>query len=256
MQPACLTALERSHSRHHEVVTALVAAARRLAGGAGAGGDEGGDEAGDELDALDDVSAAVDYLHRSVPRHFLDEEDSLFPRLGKRLPERAAQLAQLASEHPAHVALHHRIAAAAAELAEQTVPAAAARLLEAALELARVYEDHARREDALFADAASALTGEDLRGIDDEMEARRGRSGRSGGGGGGGGGGQGRGGSGGGGGGGQGRGGSGGGGGQGRGGSGGGGGGGQGRGGSGGGGQGRGGSGGGGGGGGGRGQRD
>src|SRR4051812_14127741 len=95
---ACLTQLDRSHRRHDEVMTDLLAAARRLAAGR--------PEAGD----LDSVHGAVAYFERSVTRHFLDEEGSVFPRLSTRRPDLAADLAKLSAEHPEQIALHREVA--------------------------------------------------------------------------------------------------------------------------------------------------
>ncbi len=171
MQPPCLESLERSHVRHAEVVRDLVAAARRLAA------DPRGRTEAQEMDDLDQIGGAIDYFHRSVPRHFRDEEESLFPRLGQRLPERAAELAQLIAEHPGHLALHQRITEAFEVLGQRRLQRVLDGLLATALELERAYEDHAHREDALFAEAATALTARDLEEIGEEMERRRGRSG-------------------------------------------------------------------------------
>lgn len=178
MLPPCLHALERSHLRHAEVVYGLLTVARRLAATEGA--------LGDLRDDLREIDDAMSYFYRSVPRHFQDEEESLFPRLAERLPARAAELAKLAAEHPAHLALHRRLDEAARDFADRPSAQTAKALYELAAELDRVYEDHAGREDELFEQAASALTREDLRAIDDEMERRRGRGGGGGGGGGGG----------------------------------------------------------------------
>jgi len=186
MLPPCLNALERSHLRHAEVVHGLVAAARRLVGPTA--GEKEPTEA-EENEALGVVEDALAYFHRSVPRHFLDEEQSLFPRLALRVPAHAAALAALIAEHPFHLALHRRIEDAMKVIEQRYSPHALDELLDAALELERAYADHARREDVLFEEAARALTEEDLRGIDDEMEKRRGRGGGGGGGGRGGGGG-------------------------------------------------------------------
>ncbi|HRC57568.1 MAG TPA: hemerythrin domain-containing protein, partial [Kofleriaceae bacterium] len=182
MQPSCLASLERSHLRHAEVMSKLLAAARRLADGLDADHGE-----------LSEVSAGVEYLHRSVPRHFLDEEQSLFPRLERRMPELGAALSKLVAEHAVHRRLHERIAEASSELAQGARPGAATRLLEAVRELAALYEAHAGQEDEYFVLAARVLSPSELLEIEDEMERRRagggGGGGRGGGGGGGGGGG-------------------------------------------------------------------
>ena len=75
MDHVSLAQLDRSHRRHDEVMTGLLAAARRLAAGR------------PEPTDLATVQDAVRYFERAVPRHFLDEEGSVFPRLSTRRPE-------------------------------------------------------------------------------------------------------------------------------------------------------------------------
>src|ERR1051325_11418390 len=75
MELASLAQLERSHRRHDDVMAELLDAARRFAAGRPDEGD------------LDLVREAVDYFARTVSRHFLDEEGSVFPRLSTRRPE-------------------------------------------------------------------------------------------------------------------------------------------------------------------------
>src|SRR4051812_46967511 len=99
---ASLAQLERSHRRHDEVMSGLLEAARRFAAGRP-----------EETD-LDLVRNAVAFFERSVRRHFLDEEGSVFPRLSTRRPELAAELASLSAEHPSQVDLQARVAGAVA----------------------------------------------------------------------------------------------------------------------------------------------
>lgn len=186
MPLASLAQLERSHRRHDEVMATLLEAARRLAAGR------------PQVRDLDDVRDAVGYFERSVRRHFLDEEGSLFPRLSTRRPELAAQLAALSAEHPTQVDMQQRVARAASALAPASRPGAGKELLDAAVALAELHQAHVGREDALFALAEQALTSEDDDEIVAEMATRRDREDESGGprrgtgGGGGGGGGRGR----------------------------------------------------------------
>jgi len=180
---SCLAQLERCHRRHDEVMSELLEAARRFAAGR------------PESTDLECVRDAVAYFERSVRRHFLDEEGSVFPRLSTRRPELAAELAALSAEHPTQVELQARVATAVAALDGGTRPSAGKELLDAAVALAEAHTVHVGREDALFQIAQAALTAEDDAEISAEMETRRDREDgggrRRGGGGGGGGGGDG-----------------------------------------------------------------
>jgi hemerythrin-like domain-containing protein len=152
------------------VVQALVAAARRLA----AGRPEDAD--------VPAVHEAVAYFQRAVPRHFLDEEGSVFPRLSTRRPELAEALAALSAEHPPQIKLQSEIASISRELSSEARPTLGKQLLEAAELLAELHGNHVRREDELFATAQEALTAEDDTEIVAEMEMRRDRDGGGGGG--------------------------------------------------------------------------
>ncbi len=161
MELASLAQLERSHRRHDEVMAGLLDAARRLAAGRAEDAD------------LVAIHSAVEYFVRSVPRHFLDEEGSVFPRLSTRRPQLAEALAALSAEHPTQIALQGEVAAAARDLHSDTRPGAAMALLDAATRLAAIHRAHVDREDRLFADAHAALTAEDDTEIAAEMETRR-----------------------------------------------------------------------------------
>ena len=145
MELASLAQLERSHRRHDDVMAALLEAARRLAAGRP-----------DPAD-LERVREAVDYFERAAKRHFLDEEGSVFPRLSTRRPELAAELASLSAEHPAHIELQGKIAAAAKNLDDTSRPGAGKELLDAAMALAEARTSHVGREDALFAIAQTVV---------------------------------------------------------------------------------------------------
>ncbi len=170
--PYWLEQLDRSHRRHDEQMRNLCAATRRVAQGSYGQDDQ------------EAITEAVDYLLRAVPRHFGDEEESLFPRLTAALPEIAAELARLADEHRTHEALHLKLNELWAR-ASKGDRAAARALDDEAQRLASAYARHVTEEDALFARVIPAITEDEDRTIMDEMDARRGRGGGGGGGGGG-----------------------------------------------------------------------
>ena len=140
--------LESCHRRHEEEIAALVAAAR----------------AGDQATA-EDVLA---FLDRSSPRHFADEEESLFPRARAKVPEHAEAIARLVAEHREQEKIHDRlrVRVEAGDLAA-ALPEAEA--------LAAIHRRHAAAEDVLFPKLAEALGAEELAAIADEMQGRRGR---------------------------------------------------------------------------------
>lgn len=152
--------LDSSHRRHDQRLDDLIAVAGQLAGGHGGPSD------------LEELEDAVTWFARSVPRHFGDEDEVVFPALAAARPDLAEALTALSAEHPAlveaHRAIHDTVLAwAGREPAAADLPA----FLAAVHDVAARYRDHAAREDALFA-------GVDLAG--DEallaaMDARRGR---------------------------------------------------------------------------------
>jgi hemerythrin-like domain-containing protein len=164
---ASLDQLEKCHRRHDDVMERLLASARRLAAGRPDSAD------------VDTVREAVSYFKRSITRHFLDEEGSLFPRLSTRRPELAEQLAALSAEHPTQVALQDRIGELAAALDGDSRQGAGKSLLEVAEQLANAHRTHVAREDHVFMLARDALTVEDDAGILAEMETRRDRRDRT-----------------------------------------------------------------------------
>src|SRR5512143_151832 len=135
--PYWLEKLEAAHRRHDEHMRALVAATRRV--------EQGGFTPEDQAA----VEEAIDYLLRSVPRHFADEEESLFPRVLAQRPALKAELDRLVTEHREHEALHMRIAA----LWPRAIAgdrSAARGLDDEAQRLASSYERHVAEEDGLF----------------------------------------------------------------------------------------------------------
>ena len=163
MALACLAQLDRSHRRHDDVMSQLLDAARRLAAGRPHDSD------------VDAVKHAVAYFERSVTRHFLDEEGSVFPRLSTRRPELAEALAALSAEHPAQVALQNAVAEHAKQLDGDHPMGVGKALLEVAEKLAEQHRKHVENEDGIFAAAADALTEQDDAEIVAEMETRRDR---------------------------------------------------------------------------------
>jgi iron-sulfur cluster repair protein YtfE (RIC family) len=152
--------LDNSHRRHDQRLDYLVTVAGQLAGGHGGPSD------------LEELEDAVIWFARSVPRHFGDEDEVVFPALAAARPDLAAALAALSAEHPglieAHRAIHDLVLGwGGREPAAATLPAFLAQVED----LAARYRDHAAREDVL-------LEGVELG--DDEpllaaMDARRGR---------------------------------------------------------------------------------
>jgi hemerythrin-like domain-containing protein len=171
--PYWLEKLEASHRRHDEHMRALVASTRRIA--------QGG-FTGDDQRVIED---AVDFLLRSVPRHFADEEETLFPRVRTLRPELADEIDRIVTEHREHEAHHMRLAALWAK-ASGGDRSAARGLDDEAQRLASLYERHVADEDALFVRLQELFTDGDDHAMQQEMERRRGRGGGGGGGGGGG----------------------------------------------------------------------
>jgi iron-sulfur cluster repair protein YtfE (RIC family) len=172
MTLASLSQLVTTHHRQGEVIVDLIEAARRLAGG------RGGD------DALGTVHEAVGFFTRAVPRHFADEEVSLFPRLRARRPDLAGELDRIVAEHPVHLALAQRIADLAAGWQAPPRPADARALLELAEELGALHGAHVAAEQVVFAAAAEVVPADEDAAIAAEMQGRRGGGGGGGGGGG------------------------------------------------------------------------
>ena len=135
--PYWLDKLAASHRRHDEHMHALVGATRRVAGGGFTSDDQAA------------VEDAIDYLLRSAPRHFADEEESLFPRLRAKRPDLADDLARIATEHREHEAMHMRLGALWAKASGGDRSAARA-LDDEAQRLASLYERHVAEEDAIF----------------------------------------------------------------------------------------------------------
>jgi hemerythrin-like domain-containing protein len=148
MSDDALAQLDRSHRRHDEEMRALIEAAK----------------AG-ELDAIAD---AVAFLERSSPRHFADEEESLFPRLRARDPSLGDALDRIAAEHRDHEKRHARLRVRC-DAGDAPAVLAEAEALDA------LYRRHVAEEDELFGRARALLEPSDHVAILAEMDGRRGR---------------------------------------------------------------------------------
>lgn len=143
-----LEQLDRSHRRHDEELAALAEAVAR------------GDRAR--------IGDGLDFLERSTPRHFADEEEGLFPRLVARAPEAAEAVARLVAEHREHERL-------CAEMFAAFDRRERSRFEEAFAALSALYRRHVAEEDRLFGEVAARLGVEDREAIAAGMDARRGR---------------------------------------------------------------------------------
>lgn len=124
------------------------------------------------------VEAALRYFRESGPRHNMDEEESLFPRLkGLEAGEVQADVDRLESDHGEASALHveaDRLYSnwiAAGEL----TPLEAERLHSITGRLLELYREHIRMEEqVVFPRAAKLLDGYAVAAMGAEFRARRG----------------------------------------------------------------------------------
>lgn len=161
---SALGQLDSSHRRHDERLAALVAVTEQLCGG------HGGPQ---DLEELEDL---VRWFARSVPRHFGDEDEVVFPALAAARPELTGELVALTGEHEpllaAHRAVHDAVLGwGGREPAADALPGFRA----AVVELAARYRDHAAREDDVFARLGEIFGADDDARLLAAMDARRGR---------------------------------------------------------------------------------
>jgi len=149
-----LAKLDASHRRHDEAMTALLEAAQRLAGG--------------DREAAVVVADVLDFLDRATPRHFADEEESLFPRVLAHAPDLAPRIERLIAEHREHEDRQARLGAC---YDARDAPG----LLAEARALDEVYRRHVEDEDELFPRLGAVIPAAELAEIATEMQARRGR---------------------------------------------------------------------------------
>ncbi|MBZ0170982.1 MAG: hemerythrin domain-containing protein [Phycisphaerales bacterium] len=127
------------------------------------------------------LTRSLDYFDKAAPKHTLDEEDSLFPRLRRREdPQLAGALAQLdllEADHERANALHEEVDRIGRQWLRfnRLDPEAARKLAGDLDQLAALYARHIEvEEQVVFAAAACALGHEDLASIGREMADRRG----------------------------------------------------------------------------------
>jgi hemerythrin-like domain-containing protein len=125
------------------------------------------------------LTAALDYFERAAPRHTLDEEESLFPRLRAHDDARVEleAIEKLHSDHAVADEMHRQVHSLVrlwldgGELSEKNTH----RLVEMLKELSSLYERHIKLEDSqLFPKAARVLDPGEIEVIGREMAARRG----------------------------------------------------------------------------------
>jgi hemerythrin-like domain-containing protein len=157
------------HRRIERFLNALLVIAREA---------EGGALSTEQRGALE---AARDYFRNAAPKHTLDEEESLFPRLRAATDPRAgaalALLDELHADHEAADRLHREVDTLVTSwLAEGKLASEAARRLGDMLEdLSALYREHiAVEEDQVFPLASRLLSRAELERMGHEMAARRG----------------------------------------------------------------------------------
>ena len=126
------------------------------------------------------VEAALRYFGESGPRHNMDEEDSLFPRLrAMKAVEVLAKVKRLETEHGEGGVLHDEVARLYSKwIAEGGLSAdKGMRLLTITEELQRLYREHIHiEEDEVFPVAAKLLDRDTLAAMGSEFRIRRDRS--------------------------------------------------------------------------------
>src|SRR5687768_4950690 len=88
MRDTAIGQLESSHRRHDDRLEILVAAAEQLASGHGGPMD------------IEELEDHVTWFARTVPMHFGDEDEVVFPALVAARADLAAPLAAFTEEHP------------------------------------------------------------------------------------------------------------------------------------------------------------
>lgn len=127
------------------------------------------------------LETALFYFERAAPKHTLDEEESLFPRMrASENPQAQAALAVLDSLYADHAAageMHKKVEALVRRWLEggELSGGQARRLTEMLDELSTIYQRHIAAEDnEVFPLAASLLEKSEIEAIGREMAARRG----------------------------------------------------------------------------------
>ena len=157
--------LSDCHRRIERFLNVLLTVAQQRNGG----------ELDDEQRQAFDV--ALTYFRDAAPKHTLDEEDSLFPRMRERRIDALAVLNELHKDHTSAEWLHNRVDELGIKwLAEGRLSPEDAQLLVNMIEqLSETYTRHIAVEDnELFPLAATILNPTELGAIAQEMALRRG----------------------------------------------------------------------------------
>ncbi|HVS70396.1 MAG TPA: hemerythrin domain-containing protein [Phycisphaerae bacterium] len=127
------------------------------------------------------LQAALKYFREAAPRHTMDEEESLFPRLracgGEEVHAALARVEALEADHVRADGLHREVDALGERwLREGQLPAEGrAEMRQRLAALRELYRKHLEVEDReIFPLAGKALTAEELASVGREMKARRG----------------------------------------------------------------------------------
>ena len=134
-----------------------------------------GEELNDEQRRAFEV--ALKYFRDAAPKHTLDEEDSLFPRMRNKQNSALSLLEELHSDHESADRLHHGVDRLGLQwLAQGQLPPDDVKLLiEMITRLSETYARHIAIEDnQLFPLAATLLNRNELTAIAQEMAVRRG----------------------------------------------------------------------------------
>lgn len=122
--------------------------------------------------AINTIDGIVRYFDLAGPAHHQDEEDELFPLILERLPESAPKIEQLLGEHGY---LHSRWNAIRDDLLAYSRGEIDGITASELQEFARLYREHAAREEQWLFPTASRLISEDeLAAAGKRMAARRG----------------------------------------------------------------------------------
>ena len=157
-----LEMLERTHRRMEDRARELREVAASLAAGSGSEEDR------------ENARQLLNFFTRSVPRHFADEEQSVFPRLSEA---HAALAEKLTADHRIHESALDALLVAIDTWREPPDVDRATEFLHLAERLEQLYREHAALEDVELLPVIKALPEEVLEEIATEMAGRRGRGG-------------------------------------------------------------------------------
>lgn len=120
---------------------------------------------------INTISGIVRYFDLAGPAHHQDEEDELFPLILARQPDAAPKIEQLLGEHGY---LHSRWNAIRDDLLAYNAAALDSISADEVHEFARLYREHAQREEQwLFPTAAALINDSELADAGRRMAARR-----------------------------------------------------------------------------------